>query len=316
MKSIVIYDSHTGNTKKVAQSIHAGMSRSGAQSDIARLRDVDTLDLAGYDLIGLGSPVIWLQEFGNVTRFLEDTLQSMAGKHSFAFCTHGALPTNYLARVVAAMRQKDLTVIGWNDWFGSVAFPVIPKPYFTDGHPDEIDLKEAEDFGREMVERSRRISLGEVQLIPTFPEGRAYEEIYDPCEFNKLIRDEMNDTWVECNKALAEMAFKVDTEKCKYPKCTVCKDNCPMGAIDLSVSPPLFNSSCGKCFVCEQTCPNGAIGVDWMAYQKAHDPFVPVLLKSIETFEARGSFRRLIPVEDIGWDTPMWTFKKPRYKIK
>ena len=43
-------------------------------------------------------------------------------------------------------------------------------PYYTAGHPDEIDLREAEEFGREMVERSRRISAGETKLIPAMPD--------------------------------------------------------------------------------------------------------------------------------------------------
>ena len=82
----------------------------------------------------------------------------------------------------------------------AVYYPAVPKPYFTDGHPDAIDLKEAEDFGREMVERSRRIYRGETQLIPTLPKGSEYDELYDPAppppeetleEFIK-IRDSMD----------------------------------------------------------------------------------------------------------------------------
>ena len=54
MKSIVIYYSQTGNTKKIAQAIHTGMSELSEQCDIARLQDIDTEDLTKYDLIGLG----------------------------------------------------------------------------------------------------------------------------------------------------------------------------------------------------------------------------------------------------------------------
>ena len=176
MKCLVVYFSMGGNTKKIAYAIQKGISQIEEQCDIVRLRDEDTPDLVGYDLVGLGSPVINFREMRNVTDFLEYTLKSVDGKHGFAFCTHGAVPGLYMRRVVPAMIQCGLTVIGWNDWFGSCYFPCIPKPYFTDGHPDEIDLKEAEDFGREMVERSRRIYRGEPQLIPRFPNlprGRA-----------------------------------------------------------------------------------------------------------------------------------------------
>jgi len=308
MKSIVIYDSHTGNTKKIAEAIRAGMSQTGEQCDIARLKDVAPQDLAGYDLIGMGSPVINTRELPNVTDFIE-SMESLDGKHSFAFCTHGALPGHYLARVVPAMIQRGLIVIGWKDWFCSVIYPVCPKPYFTDEHPDAIDLKEAEDFGREMVERSRRIYQGETQLIPTLPKGKEYDAIYRPVGAPKEL-------FAKFMKVNNGMRFKVNTEKCKYPKCTYCIDNCPAGSIDFSISRNIFNCNT-KCWLCEQTCPQGAIEVDWVPYQTVHDPLVTGWLqKSLEAFEARGRFRRLVPLEDIGWDTPVWRFKKPpRFKI-
>jgi hypothetical protein len=40
-----------------------------------------------------------------------------------------------------------------------------------------------------------------------------------------------------------------------------------------------------------------------------------LLQKSLDILEARGRFRRLVPLKGIGWDTPAWTFRKPRYKI-
>ena len=305
MKSIVIYYSQTGNTKKIAQAIHAGMSQTGEQCDIARLKDVNPEDLAGYDLIGLGSPVIHAREFPNVSHFI-NSIKSVDGKHAFAFCTHGATPGYYLGRVVSAMIQRGLTVIGWEDWFCSAYHPIIPKPYFTDGHPDAIDLKKAKDFGREMVERSRRISRGETELIPTLPKGKEYDERYfpvpeSPPEFKKLV---------------SQIEFKVNKEKCKYPKCTFCMDNCPTGAIDMSASPPIFDRGCDLCWLCEQTCPNGAIEVDYAPLDNFHKPLnISVLQKSVDVFEAKGLFRRLVPNEEIGWDTSFWTFKKPRFKI-
>ncbi len=310
MKSIVIYYSQTGNTKKMAQAIHKGMSEVEGQVDIAKLQDVDpTKDLGGYDLIGLGSPVQCIKELPNVTEFIE-TMRSVEGKHGFAFSTHGALPGRYMARVVPAMEQRGLTIIGWNDWFCSVMFPLTPKPYFTDGHPDEIDLKEAEDFGRQMVNSSRRIYQGETNLIRPLPKGKEYDDWYEvvpgptPGEFAPFLR--VQDS----------MEFKVNKEKCGYPKCMVCIDNCPAHAIDFTVDPPKFTLSCARCWHCEQTCPRGAIELDWLPLQLLHDPMtVNWLQKSLEVYEARGRFRRLAPISEIGWDTAVWTLKRPRYKL-
>jgi NAD-dependent dihydropyrimidine dehydrogenase PreA subunit len=312
MKSIVIYHSMSGNTKKIAEAIHAGMSQTGEQCDIRKLGDVRAQDLANYDLIGLGSPVINMKELGNVTNFIEYTMEFVDGKHGFAFCTHGALPGHYLSRVVPAMMQRGIIVIGWNDWFCSVFYPVTPKPYFTDGHPDEIDLEEGKDFGREMVERSRKISLGETSLIPTFPKGKEYDELYDPSELGIPSIESS----IDFIKVESSIKFNVNKEKCNYPKCTHCIDNCPNHSIDFSVSPPRFDINCGRCYLCEQTCPRGAIEADWAPLQEIHDPLtISYLQKSLELFEARGRFRRLVPLEAIGWDSPFWKRKPPRFKV-
>jgi len=309
LKSIVIYHSFTGNTKKIAEAIHSGIRRVNGSCDISDIRKVTTNNLSGYDLIGLGSPVMNQRELYNVTNFIENIMKGVDGKHAFAFCTHGALPGRYLQRVVPALKQRGLTVIGWNDWFGGCYYPGIPKPYFTDGHPDEIDLKEAEDFGAEMAERSRKVYSGDNSVIPEFPRGSKYDELYDP--------DPMPPPEVMKGFRIAQaivLDYRVNKDKCKYPKCTVCIDNCPMGSIDFTVDPPLFNINCDKCFLCEQSCPNGAIEVDWEPFHKAHFPMIEHLQRSLDIFEKRGKFRRLVPLEKIGWNNFFWQLKHPRVK--
>jgi ferredoxin/flavodoxin len=310
MKCLVIYYSQTGNTKKIALAIHAGMSQTGEQCEIVRLKDISPHGLTGYDLIGLGSPLIHSREHRNVEKFLL-SLRSVDGKHGFAFCTHGAIPGYYLQRVVPAMTQKGLLVIGWADWFCTAYHPVIPKPYFTDGHPDIIDLKEAEDFGKEMVERSRRISRGEVDLIPVLPKGKEYIDRYFP------VLDSFSTDHGAWKNLVVRKSFKINKEKCNYPRCTHCADNCPNNAIDLSVSPPLFDKDCDLCFLCEQTCPMGAIEFNYEPIDNAHKPLNrSVLQQSMDAFEAKGLFRKLVPDKDIGWDTSFWKTKEhPRFKI-
>jgi NAD-dependent dihydropyrimidine dehydrogenase PreA subunit len=312
MKSIVIYYSMTGNTKKMAEAIHAGMSQSGNQCDIVRLKDAYARDLTSYDLIGLGSPVINQKEPPNVGGFVQQGLVGVEGKHGFTFCTHGATPCRYLSSVIPAMMQRGLTIIGWNDWFCSAYYPAIPKPYLTDGHPDNIDLKEGLEFGREMVERSRRIYQGEMKLIPTFPKGKEYDELYEPSEASPRAFPEV----MEFGKLMHSDYFKINTKKCLYPKCTYCIDNCPAHNIGRSDSGPVFFNSCAYCYLCEQTCPRAAIEIDWGPLETAHYELVRGWLKkSVDVFEARGKFRRLVQYKDLGWDTPFWKNKPPRFKI-
>ena len=195
--------------------------------------------------------------------------------------------------------RKGLTIIGYKDWYGSNFLQHLPKPHLTDGHPDEIDLREAEDFGREMAVKSRRIYSGEVHLIPELPGGKTDDLLWqtEPFPYGEVTRV----------RSIALKQRKVNMEKCRYPECTLCVDNCPMNSIDFSISPPKFKSNCFAEFFCEAICPEGAIEVDFGPLAAVHDiPVKERCVRLLEEAEAKGRFRRLVPLEEVGWDTHLY----------
>jgi ferredoxin len=205
------------------------------------------------------------------------------------------MPQRFMPNMMRLLSEKGFTVIGARKWYGSVYHPLLPKPYLTDGHPDEIDLKEAEEFGRSLPEISSRISSGEMDLIPPMPPmppPRALERIIPEKEFN--------------------------IEKCLYPECTLCMDNCRLKVIDLSTSPPTFPKKCPPCFFCELICPVGAVVIDYEPYSNEETTRAEKFFKeALRKAEAEGSFRRLIPEDKVGWDTPFYKLhsKHPRWVI-
>jgi flavodoxin/NAD-dependent dihydropyrimidine dehydrogenase PreA subunit len=308
VKSIVVYYSQSGNTRKIAKAIQAGMGRVIKESDIAALKEISPKDLVKYDLIGLGSPVWGYKETPNMTAFIND-IAGVKGKHAFPFCTHGTQPSGFMQHMIPALKRKGLIVVGFNDWYGGCINQVLPKPYFTDGHPDDIDLKEAEDFGREMAERSQRIYSGETGLIPKLPTIKELDEIYcgrppkETKEFNRIN-----------NEAIKQK--KINMEKCV--NCGLCAANCPMNSIDFSGATPVFKSNCFGCFYCEQICPEGAIEIDFEQYTVMHDKMLRRLFsKRLDKAEAKGRFRRLVLKKDIGWNTHQYQIPgHPRYAIE
>ena len=160
MKSIVIYFSQTGNTEKVAKAIQTGIKQIAGYCDIAKIKDINPKELFEYDLIGLGSAVFGGQ-LGSMAVFL-NKLRFVGGKHAFLFCTHGSVEHggDFFPSAYRRAEKSGLVIIGTGDWYGDCYLLHMPQPYPTAGHPDEIDLKEAENFGREMVKRSWRISAG------------------------------------------------------------------------------------------------------------------------------------------------------------
>jgi flavodoxin/Fe-S-cluster-containing hydrogenase component 2 len=307
MKSIVIYFSQTGNTKKIAHEIQKGIVSAIGECEISTLKTIGEKDLTKYDLIGLGYPTWSSKEPPNVRNFIEQMVFP-EGKHLFAFSTHGARPAGLISSVIPLLRQKGLTVLGFRDWYGSVTLPHMPKPYLTDGHPDEIDLKEAKDFGREIAELSERIRSGENNLIPQFSD-KSEEELHG----------QLKKTPTDLSRARldAKKQMRINMEKCT--ECNLCVENCPVDAIDFNLSPPVFRVDlCIPCWFCEQICPTGAIEVDWEAlirvYDKHHESGLD---KILDEAEVRGSFRRLVQREDIKWGVQYWyqISKHPRIKI-
>jgi flavodoxin/ferredoxin len=294
MKCIIIYFSQSGNTKKIARAIQKGIEDIRTdQCDMVSIARLDIRDLVNYDVIGVGSPC-WSGVPFHVERYV-NTMPVLSGKHGFTFCTHGAKGERFLPEMVRLLMKKGLTIIGTRDWYCSVTHPLIPKPYLTDGHPDTIDLQEAEEFGRGIVEISRRIFAGETELIPEVPPMLPPRTLTRP-----------------------QFVKKLNMQKCHYPECRLCMDNCRLKAIDLSQSPPVFPEKCQPCYFCELICPTGAIEADYQSdaeleTSRARTIFIEALKKA----EIDGRFRSLTPVETVGWDTPFYMVfsKHPRYII-
>lgn len=312
MKSIIIYFSQTGNTEKVALYIQKGLKEVTGQCDIVKIKDASPHRLKEYDLIGFGSPVIGSPKIGteppSFRAFLKD-LRFVGGKQAFAFCTHGTHSEVFFPRVVRLLKHRGMTVIGTRDWYGSVYLLYMPKPYPTDGHPDAIDLQEAEEFGREMAERSRRISSGETGLIPPVPKMPGRIPVPPRVPGQPSLRD----------REFSEM-LEYHPEKCRYPKCQLCMENCPVNGIDLSVNPPDIAKPCMNCMFCAEICPTGAL--DNSAYNQFAGPIVDRELKSflmtdVIKAEAEGRFRPLVQKDQIGSGLPLYKtqIKNPQWII-
>ena len=56
MKSIVIYDTSHGNTKKIAETIAETLKESGLEADLFHIKEVKKLNAKDYDFLALGSP--------------------------------------------------------------------------------------------------------------------------------------------------------------------------------------------------------------------------------------------------------------------
>jgi len=336
MKSIVIYYSQTGNTKKIAQALQKGITQQTGQCDIARVKEIKPEELVNYDMIGIGAPTWSSCPSPIVIYYIKSLPPALKGKHFFWYSTHGTLPGRCLIRGVQPLQKQGMTVIGWKDWYCGSSLPGHYKPWFTDGHPDAIDLAEAESFGAAMVVHSRKISEGETSIIPTLPSPEASDQIYGvghPFVFSAgqqsptpamdsnmkterkpyplAIPTSMSYVTqlegipnTEGSKSQPGNELRINPDKCI--RCGRCAKGCPCYNIDDSVFPPVFKTQdCEYCMFCEGICPTGAIEFNFRKPDpNAGKSGVGVMDKGLYLAEATGRFRRLTKEEDIGWQTP------------
>ncbi|MDL2260222.1 flavodoxin family protein [Deltaproteobacteria bacterium OttesenSCG-928-K17] len=168
MKALVIYSTLTGNTKKVAEGILAGLPEGSALADVK-----DSPSPEAYDLV---VPGFWVDQ-GHADKAMLAYFENLKNKKAAFFFTLGAYPDSEHADEVAADTEKRLkengnTVLGHFRCQGKVDPKLLermkqmlppdhPHAQMTPErkarldeaakHPDDQDLARAKDFGAGLI---------------------------------------------------------------------------------------------------------------------------------------------------------------------
>jgi flavodoxin/NAD-dependent dihydropyrimidine dehydrogenase PreA subunit len=321
MKCAVIYLSGTGNTEIIAKEIHKGVVEANGSCDLFKFKEVNQHTFINYDLVGFGTALYGFTGPQVVKEFVKD-LRLVGGKHIFVFSTHGTYGELFFPDIVPRLQGRGMVVIGTYDCFAPCYGSGYPDPYPTAGHPDEIDLREAREFGKKMVANSLKIAAGDTSLIPPVPVALKLD-IGPPPGMGEGPPPDMGEgPPPDVGEGPPPGAGKgppesqgdhilYHQEMCNYPKCRLCMDNCPSDGIDLTVTPPAIADPCIGCAeMCAKVCPTGAMEVNpdhLEASAKFHrDSLSFLYYPALELTENTGHFRRLLSVEEVGEDTPFY----------
>jgi NAD(P)H dehydrogenase (quinone) len=91
-KALVVYYSRTGNTKKMAVRVAAGLTKAGLETDLKKAEETDPSELLAYDLILIGSPVYYGTMAWPVKKLLDESVKyhgKLRGKVGGAFVSSG-----------------------------------------------------------------------------------------------------------------------------------------------------------------------------------------------------------------------------------
>ncbi|MFX1258622.1 MAG: EFR1 family ferrodoxin [Promethearchaeota archaeon] len=285
MNVLIIYFSQTGNTKKIAKKIRKGILKSGNECELVRIKDVNKKNLENIDLIGIGTPTFLYREPRNIKKFIQE-LDEMNGKHCFLFCTHGSQIGNTFYYMNEELNKKGFVVINTFDSYASSSLQFYPYPMHTTGHPDEIELNDAVEFGKKICDVSNRIKRGELKLLPKF---ELISDTWWASESNKLTLDVLRKI---------SPKFKINVDKCT--KCLKCQENCPVDAIDIEASPPqIQKEGCIFCWFCEKSCPVNAIEADWSYWKENSKKNLLRYIEILKEAEKEGKFRPYIDYQSM-----------------
>ncbi len=146
-KGLVVYDSKTGNTKKMAMAISQGMERGGLEVKVKRVENASLSDLTDADAIVLGSPTYFSNMSGNVKEFIDKSVELypdklMKDKVGAVFTSCGGGGEMALLSLILAMFWHKMIIVGHQS--GTLGATSI-------GEPDEECITECQVFGERIA---------------------------------------------------------------------------------------------------------------------------------------------------------------------
>ncbi len=150
MKILIIYDSKTGNTEKMALAIADGVRQvKGAEAETKGVRTAKLEDLQAADGIILGSPTYYGQMSGTLKTFIDKSVKihgKLRGKVGAAFTSSGGTASGAettLLSILQAMLVHGMIVQGRSDdkHYGAAAV----------GAPNKKEIKCCNELGRRVA---------------------------------------------------------------------------------------------------------------------------------------------------------------------
>ena len=152
-RGLVVYDSRTGNTEKMALAISRGMVKAGLEAEAKRVEDTAMSDLVEADAIVLRSPTY----FANVTARMKDLIDrtveiypnQLKGKVGAAFTSWGGIgaEATLLSLIMALLLHRMIIVGHQSGEFGAISL----------GTPDDKQVARCEAFGERIANVTRAL---------------------------------------------------------------------------------------------------------------------------------------------------------------
>lgn len=244
MEVFAIFFSPTGNTREVVRSLAKGVSKVIAGRDFYSIDVTKESDRDGVyefgpkDVVIVGMPTY----AGRIPNKIEPYVSSsIYGKGALAVPV-----VTYGNRAFDDSLKELATILSNNEMTVCAGMAVPCEHAFSDalanGRPTQEDLSRIEEYGQKLGKKILEEKAGSIKVSDIPGHDAESFEYYKPLKENN-----------EPASFLKAMP-KTNPEKCVG--CNECKEICPMGCFNESVTQA--QGICIKCHGCIKVCPNGA----------------------------------------------------------
>ncbi len=153
-RGLVVYDSKTGHTEKMAMAISQGMKREGLEVKVKRVENASLSDLTDADAIVLGSPTYFGNMSGNMKQFVDKSIElypdKLNDKVGAAFTSYGGEGdyTTLVSLIVALFFHRMIIVGHQSGKLGAISFE----------EPDDKCIAECQVFGGRIADFTKAIA--------------------------------------------------------------------------------------------------------------------------------------------------------------
>jgi NAD(P)H dehydrogenase (quinone) len=161
-KILIVYDSRTGNTEKMASAVAEGAKQvKGVKVDVKKVEKATLEDLQAADGIIMGSPTYYGGMSGKLKEFIDKSVKihgQLEGKVGAAFTSSGGTASGAettLLSILQAMLVHGMVVQGRSDdkHYGAAAV----------GSPREKDIETCKALGKKVA---NLVKVGKAESLP------------------------------------------------------------------------------------------------------------------------------------------------------
>ena len=155
MKILIVYDSRSGNTEKMAHAVAEGVREEDVNVVIRKVDDASVDELPDADGVILGSPVYYGLPTGKIKEFVDASVKyhgKLDGKVGGAFASSGGIHTGAETTIIAlheALLIHGMIVQGTSgaNHYGAASV----------GAPDDNDLENCKKLGKRVASLVKRL---------------------------------------------------------------------------------------------------------------------------------------------------------------